>query len=170
MLCCGYLTQPHTRTHTLGQGTLGHTQIGTERSLCKLRKIPISSSPKLICHCLLLVSQTNIHWNKSVTYACVCVRVCECVCLGVMCVWLRFCGLHFYHSAVGYPSALCCSPLLYSLSVCVCLLINCCRQHKHANNFIKFPATATTHRHTHTHTGGNLVKPIIRLISAYANS
>lgn len=100
-LCCAMaISLNHTHAHTFGQGTLGHTQIGTERSLCKLRKIPISSSPKLICHCLLLVSQTNIHWNKSVIYACVCVCVAGVwvclfgcyVCLATL-LWLTFLSL-----------------------------------------------------------------------------
>lgn len=156
-LCCAVaISLNHTHTHTHTQGTLGHTQIGTERSLCKLRKIPISSSPKLICHCLLLVSQTNIHWKKSVMCVCVCVGVWVClfgcyVCLATL-LWLTFLSL-----CCGIPYCpLLLSPSLLSLSLCVCvsvcLLINCCRQHKHANNFIKFPVTATTHTHKHPHT------------------
>jgi len=84
-------------------------------------KIHISSSPKLICHCLLLVSQTGQKTGMKLRGP-KCLRVCVC--------GPRFCGLHFYHSFAAR--------VLWGVTFGPgCLLIND-RQDKHANNLIKF--------------------------------
>jgi len=103
---------------------LYHTHTNTSRGsahYANCMKIHISSSPKLICHCLLLVSQTGQKTGMKLRGP-KCLRVCVC--------GPRFCGLHFYHSFAAR--------VLWGVTFGPgCLLIND-RQDKHANNLIKF--------------------------------